>query len=378
MSQIRRRCAVTVGSLALVVAASACGTERGVESKASGEGVSKAKCVSEATLATKEAKSEKPLFMPEQSFDMSVNEGKSLWLIAVVANESSELLYEGFEAGAKAAGMTTHFASSNGQVTQMQKLVREATTAKASGIVLFNVDPATVSDPLQDAVDQGITVVDFNNGSASDPLDPGIFAHVAFDMEADGKTMGDWILADSGCNTDVALFQLPTYPISTQVIGGAKKEIERLCAKCSTITSDMDIATIGKSLAPLVSTTLRRNPGVKYVNPGFDSFTGLIVPALEQADSDAKLVGHDGLPSTLKAMRGGSSHQVMTAAVPPMQYIGWSLVDQLGRGMADQKSADWTIPSRIIDKTNIGKTDPEVFPAYADYQPHFLKTWKLR
>ncbi|WP_162795679.1 sugar ABC transporter substrate-binding protein [Nonomuraea lactucae] len=334
--------------------------------------------MSEATSATQAAKAEKPLLMPEAGFDMSANSGKSLWLISVVANESSQMLYEGFQAAAKAAKMTTHFAAANGQVTQMQKLVREATTAKASGIVLFNVDPASVSGALQEAVAQGITVVDFNNGSASDPLDPGVFAHVAFDMRADGKAKADWMLAESGCDMDLALFQLPTYPISTQLIEGAKNEVERLCATCSATVSDLDIATIATSLAPLVSTVLRRNPKIKYVDPGFDTFTGLAAPAIAQLGSDAKLAGHDGLPSTLKAMRAGSSPQVMTAAVPPMQYIGWALVDQVGRGMAKAKPAEWTIPSRIIDRTNMGTSDDQMFPAYQKYEPKFLEKWGLQ
>lgn len=337
-----------------------------------------AQCVDEATALAKEAMAERPLVMPDAKVDVSPLAGTEVWMIAVVANESSEELFDGFSAAADAAGMSAHFVAAGGQITQMQKLVRSAIVAKAGGIVLFNVDPETVQEPLAEAVDAGITVVDFNNGSASDPLDPGVFAHVAFDMVADGKARADWMLAESQCDMDAALFQLPTYPISTQLIEGTKKEIERLCPDCGVTVDDMDLADLSTSLPSLVSTTLRRNPDAKFVDVGFDSFTGIAGPAIVQLGSDAKLIGHDGLPSTLDAMRAGSSVQAMTAAVPSMRFIGWALLDQLSRGMTGVDAVDWTIPSRIIDETNVGKSDEDIFPAYIDYEPHFLELWGLQ
>lgn len=362
-------------ALAAVMALTACGGSSTGTGATPGSG--SAACVSTASKAVAQMKGPLAVKAPPSAVNMKSLAGKSLWMISAVQDEFNQTVGNSFNAAAAAAGLKSRYVEAGGQVTRMNQLVQEAVTAKASGIVLFNVDPNNVSGPLAQAKAAGITVIDFNNGDPTDPLVPGLFAHVADDFTAQGKDMADWMLADSGCNLHLAQFVLPTFPIDTKLTNSTEAEIKRLCSSCTVLNTNFDITTFQTTLAPLALTVARRDPSINYMNPAFDAFDGLISPALQQIGSKIKLVGHDGNVTNLAAMRAGNTLQVMTDATPPQVFIGWALVDQLARGMTGGQPADWALPARLIDKTNIGQSDAEIFPAYQNFKSSFTSAWGI-
>ncbi len=359
-------------AMASLIALTACGTST---STGTSTGGGKAACVSEATRAADQVKGPLALKAPTSPVNMKSLAGKSVWMVSAVQDEFNQTVGNSFIEAATAAGLKARYVEAEGQVTRMGQLVQEAVTAKASGIVLFNIDPNNVSGPLAAAHDAGITVIDFNNGNPTDPLPAGIFAHVAFDFTPQGKDMADWMLADSKCNLHLAQFVLPTYPIDTDLIKATEAEVKRLCSSCTVLDTNFDITTFQTTLGPLAVTVARRNPSINYMNPAFDAFDGLISPAIQQMGAHIKLVGHDGSASNLAAMRGHSTLQVMTDAPPPEPYLGWALMDQLGRGMTGIQAAAWALPGRLVDQTNIGQSDADLFPAYQNFKASFLSPW---
>jgi len=359
-------------AVAGLVALTGCGTS-GSTASTSGSGT--AACVSQATKAADQVKGPLALKAPTTPVNMKSLAGKSVWMVSAVQDEFNQTVGNSFIEASTAAGLKGRYVEAEGQVTRMGQLVQEAVTAKASGIVLFNIDPNNVSGPLGAAKDAGIPVIDFNNGNPTDPVPPGIFAHVAFQFTAQGKDMADWMLADSKCNLHLAQFVLPTFPIDTDLTQATEAEVKRLCASCTVVDTKFDITTFQTTLGPLAVTVARRYPNINYMNPAFDAFDGLVSPAIQQMGAKIKLVGHDGSASNLAAMRGHSTLQVMTDATPPEPYLGWVLMDQLGRGMSGSQPADWGLPGRLVDQTNIGQTDADLFPAYQNFKGSFLSTW---
>ncbi|MHB8614014.1 MAG: sugar ABC transporter substrate-binding protein [Candidatus Dormibacteraceae bacterium] len=359
-------------AIAVFVALTACGSSPSTTNAPAG---GTAACVSQATQAANKVKGPLALKAPPSPVNMKSLAGKSVWLISAVQDEFNQTVGNSFIAAATAAGLKSRYVEAEGQVTKMGQLVQEAVTAQASGIVLFNIDPNNVSGPLAAAKSAGITVIDFNNGNPTDPLPAGVFAHVADDFAAQGKDMADWMLADSGCNLHLAQFVLPTFPIDTDLTKATEAEINSLCPSCTVVDTNFDITTFQTTLAPLALTVARRYPTINYMSPAFDAFDGLISPALQQIGSKIKLVGHDGNVTNLAAMRAGSTLQVMTDATPPENYIGWALLDQLARGITGSPAVDWALPGRLVDKTNIGQSDAELFPAYQNFQSHFTSAW---
>lgn len=361
-----------VALLSTLMVLTACGSSGSTGGTSTG---GNANCVNQATQAANQVKGTLALKPPPSPVNMKSLAGKSVWMVSAVQDEFNQTVGTAFQAAATAAGLKGRYVEAEGQVTRMGQLVQEAVTANASGIVLFNIDPNNVSGPLAQAKAANIPVIDFNNGNPTDPLPPGIFGHVAFQFTQQGKDMADWMLADSKCNLHLAQFVLPTFPIDTDLVNATEAEIKRLCSSCTVVDTNFDITTFQTTLGPLAVTVARRNPNINYMNPAFDAFDGLISPAIQQMGASIKLVGHDGNASNLVAMRGGSTLQVMTDATPPEPYLGWVLVDQLGRGMTGGQPADWGLPGRLVDKTNIGQSDAELFPAYQNYKAPFLTAW---
>lgn len=379
--------AVVVASLVLAVGGSgrtsSDGSDPSPSAPTSGEptaiSAGQQACVDAATAAVEEARQPLDVLAPSSSIDMARLRGSSVWLIAAGQTEFTQTVADGFEAAGQAAGIEARYVQASFQVNQMQQLVEQAVAANADGIVLFNITPESVSGPLQKAIDRGIPIIDLNNGDPTDPLQPGIFAHVAAEFSIDGKKKADWMLADSGCELHLATFTVPTLTVVELMIDGAIAEVKRLCPETCTVTeSEFDLSNFATSLGPQAQTVIRRDPSINYIDPAADAFAAVISPVLQQAGTDVRIVGHDGNPSTLETMATGNTLQAMTIAGPPEVFIGWALLDQLGRGMLGEEPADWALPGRIIDSTNIASGGAaDIHPGWEGFEARFLAAWGL-
>jgi ribose transport system substrate-binding protein len=348
----------------------------GAVSAADGDGVQA--CIDEATAAVEEARQPLDVLTPSSPIDVSQLGGSSVWLIAAGQTEFTQTVADGFEAAGDAAGIDTRYVQADFQVNRMQQLVDQAVAANADGIVLFNITPGSVSGPLEKAIEAEIPIMDFNNGDPTDPLEPGIFAHVAAEFTIDGQKKAAWMLADSGCELSLATFNVPTLTVVDLMISGAIAEVDRLCPDCTITQSDFQLSDFATSLGPLVQTVLRRDPSIGYVDAAADAFASVVSPVLQQAGTDVKILGHDGNPSTIATMAADNTLQSMTIAGPPEVFIGWALLDQLARGMLGEEAADWALPGRIVDSTNIGSgSDADIHPGWADFEAGFLEAWGL-
>lgn len=334
-------------------------------------------CIEQATAAVTAARQPLKVVGPPSPIDMSKNAGKSVWLISAVQTEFTQTVATGFTAAARAAGLVPKYVQASGQVNQMQQLVDQAISAKAAGIALLNIQPSTVSRSLDAARAAGITVIDLNNGNPADPVPAGVFAHVAAEFSGTGKMTADWLLMDSGCELHLATFTVPTLAVVELMIKGSIAEVKRLCPTACTVTeSEFNLATFANTLGPQAQTVIRRDPKINYIYPAADAFAAVISPVLQQTGSKVKITGSDGNPSTLKAMAAGTTLQAMTVAYAPEQYIGWALIDQLGRGMLGVEPANWALPGRIIDSTNIGTaSESDIHPGYENFDELFTNAW---
>ena len=338
-----------------------------------------AACIAEATAAVEEARAPLEVQGPSSPIDVSQLEGSSVWLIAAGQTEFTQTVADGFEAAGDAAGIDTRYVEGGFAVNQQQQLVEQAVSANADGIVLFNITPGSVSGPLEKAIEAGIPIMDFNNGDPTDPLEPGIFAHVAAEFTIDGQKKAHWLLADSGCELNLATFNVPTLNVVDLMIRGVTDEVNRLCPDTCTVTeSEFQLSDFATSLGPLVQTVIRRDPSITYIDPAADAFASVISPVLQLAGTEATIVGHDGNPSTIATLAAGNSLQEMTIAGPPEIFIGWALLDQLSRGMLGEEPADWGLPGRIVDSTNIGTgSDEDIHPGWEGFEAKFLEAWGL-
>jgi len=314
------------------------------------------------------------LVAPPAALDVAPLAGKTLWLINVVNNQLTTTIGDGFTKAAEAAGMKGVVFDGKGDASQWNAGFAQAVAQNAAGIVLLGIDENLVSGPLADAKKAGIPVVDLFNGSPSAPLADGVYAHVTPDFTNSGKVLASWILADSGCKADTVLWGASVLPIHNEMVQSAKATLNQLCPDCKVDAQDVDLANVATDIGNKAANALRRDPDINYLFPVFDSAVTFVAPAVQSAGSSVKIVSHDGVDANLDMVRSGGP-QVVDMAFPPNAWIGWALVDQLGRGISKLPAADYTIPTQIFDSTNIGNANDKLFPNYDGYEAAFLSKW---
>jgi ribose transport system substrate-binding protein len=363
----------------LAVVAAGCGGDGGNKAAATEGGGGTDQCVSQAKSRAQEATAEKDFTLPGDSFDMSANAGKSVWIISASlsipfnANEA-----KGSEDAAKAAGMKPKVFDGKGNVTSWNAGVNQAVGQGADAIILQGVDPKLVDSGLQKAKKKGIVVVDAFNSAPEDPLHDGVVAHVTADYHKAGHDLADWVLADSSCKASTLIFGAPTFAIELDMVEGFKKEYNSLCPSCKVKVHDInDLSQLDTELFSTTQSQLRSDPSIKYIFGVFDATVTFIQPAVEaqSSASDVKIISHDGVAENLQYIRDGK--QAADGALPPLQVVGWAGIDQVGRALAGESADGWTIPDRVVDSTNIpDATDAfAIFPSWTDYQDQFKQLW---
>jgi ribose transport system substrate-binding protein len=331
-------------------------------------------CVTEATAAVEAGRAEVPLQAPSGPLKAEELKGKTIWVIDETNVPLFNDIEEGIQAGASALGMNVKIIGGKGSNSIKNQGVAQAVAQKAAGIILLSVVSDSVSGPLADAEKAGIPVIDTFTGSAQDPLKNGVLAHVTADFAKSGAVMADWMLADSGCDLNAGIYGGIVHPVHKLLIDSSQAEIKRLCPDCSSEAHNVDFATMATSLPRRVQNDLRRNPDLNYLFPVFDGAASLTAPAVQQAGSDVTIVSHDGVDANLDQVRQGGP-QLADMAFPPPQWIGWAATDQIARAMTGEPLAEWEVPVRLIDETNIGDDNAALFGAFNGYEEEFQKQW---
>lgn len=362
----------------VAVATTGCGSSGGGGDDPTTDGHADASnsCATEATKLVEQERKPLPFKAPPGSVDMARMNGKTLWLVSITNTPWVRQGTSGFMAAAKAVGASGKFFDAKGNITLANQGVATAVQQRAGGIVLLNVEPKNVAGQLEKAKAAGIPVIDVHVGDPDAPLAPGVFAHVTSDWTGIGKIFAHYMLAQTGCKLNALIISAKVIPILANAQKGTVAEIERLCPKCTTHTQWMDLSTIATSLGRLAQTALSRDPKINYVTPMADAFASLVEPGITQAGKQIPIISHDGTDAALKEVRAGNGLLKATVAEPPPAFFGWAFVDQLGRAVAGQKSADWNLPNQIIDKTNIGKSDAELFLNYRGFEERFKQAWR--
>jgi ribose transport system substrate-binding protein len=360
--------------LALAATLAACGGG----STSSATSASTSGCAARASEAAKAAKAVPPLQMPDGAIDVGKLQGKSVWIVDALPIPALADIGRGFEQAAKAAGMKPTVINTNGSVSAWDQAITQAVGQGADGIVLLAVPWEVVKAPVAKAAAKGIPVVQYSDGGPENKPPDSIYSHITFDSLAGGRQMADWVLADSSCDADVGFFN--PVPASPQpIVEGFEKELSALCPSCKLTKDDVPIATMSTHLPSATQSMLRRNPGIDYVVPAYDSLVTFIAPSVAQAASKAKIVAHDGAPANLKALTAGTGQQVADVALAPSGFQGWLLLDQLSRGMLGMPAAAEPpiVPTRLVDRDNAAASLDELFPEHAGYQERFKRLWGL-
>ena len=333
-------------------------------------------CGAAARTRADEFRAEPPLKVPEEALEAAQVSGKELHFVSIIQNPFVQEVYKGYEEAVERIGGKPVFFDAKGQAAQMNRGVAQAVSQGAAGIVLFGIAPELVSNQLKKAVDADLAIIDVYNGQPDDPLTEGVSAHVSADYSRSAQALANWMLADSNCAAKVEYFGAKVLTLYNPLFEEEPKVFEEAgCDECRFNANDFDLATLATKLGPQVGTAVRRNPDTNYVQMAFDSTIPLVEPSLARGGTDVKVLGHDGTPFVLDAIRKDQAPTKATMAFPPEKWIGYSIADQVARIAAGQEPIDATIPTRLVDKTNVGESNADVYAGWAGFEDRFAEQW---
>jgi ribose transport system substrate-binding protein len=344
------------------------------------DGATNASCVSKVEAAVKRYEAPVPLKLPPTKIDFTKLKGKTIWMIEVNSEPSVTLTADGFADAASVLGIHTKILNGEGVTQTLVADVSSAVAQHADGIILYAIPLNLIGAQLAQAKAAGIPVIQTYNGDpGANDAQLGVFGSVDANRVLKGDIVSDWMMATSKCHLQAGMLGDNELAGFEQTNDAATANFAAMCGtNCTTQFQSVDLTSMATSAGPQAVNLLRANPNMKYIFEPTDGMTPFVLSSLKSAglESGSNVIAADPSTSSFAILRAGNTPLKAEVGPPtPDQWSGYAFMDQIARAMLHMKPANWTLPLRLIDSSNIGTTDAGLFPAYANYKAAFLKAW---
>jgi ribose transport system substrate-binding protein len=285
------------------------------------------------------------------------------------------------KAVAESLGWTVDVIDGKNDPTVWNQIVKQAVDSGADGIIAVAADPNLYADAMTAVAAKDVPFV-LTQQTPFDGDVEGIDTYVAADPPVGGKDAAEWIIADSGGKGHVLLLDIPGYKGLGQRITTIADTLGSDCSDCVVYKEDMTVATLGTSLAPLVTTQLQQHPDIQYIWASDDCCVSFIQQGIQQAGKtdSVKVMSVSGYPDYMTQVKDGKL--AFELASPTLGLTSWVAVDSLARVMAGVPTEKfWAMPQRIWTQENIDEAPAEVYEkgwdVEFDYQSQFKKLWGI-
>jgi ABC-type sugar transport system substrate-binding protein len=301
---------------------------------------------------------------------------------------------QGMAQAAKALGAQYKSWADQDTPTTVQAGMAAAMQWGPSILITSSNDPAWYKSTLTQAKQKGIPVVTF--ALPGSYKQPGIAINYepAADLYFRGLLMTDYAIQQTKGNAHILYMTDSDYAVLDAMNNGVKEEINRVCPKtCSVTTQSSTTADLlsGKNVAQTVDLA-RRNPNTNYI---IASFGGFLSPQLYKALANASL---PKIPSISQASTAANYQMMKTGGGQvadvglPLPYLGYLSIDAGLRVLAHQQPQAVTVhrpymtiagqpqmgegfpPAQILTAADI-KNPNAAWTPIAGYQEQFKKLW---
>ncbi|MYI56284.1 MAG: sugar ABC transporter substrate-binding protein [Acidimicrobiia bacterium] len=271
-------------------------------------------------------------------------------------------------------------------------LTPEGTAGAMAQAVAQNPDAVLISgsvnafyeDSLATLNERGVPVIDSSSVNEVGGADNGIYGMVQGipQTTAYGQVLASWIVADSGGNANLLVFNVPDVPVLTGFNAGIGGVMAETCANCVVEIVDVSFADLlGGNVPGLVVSALQANPDADYVACGFGDLCIGVTGAIAEAGLADRVKLTGALPNAgdFAAIAAGEEAAFVAA---PEYMIGWRKVDILaaffvGDDLTEAQTA--LLPMQVItpETTGIVRDRGGNYIGVADYEAQFLARWGL-
>ncbi|XVQ15003.1 sugar ABC transporter substrate-binding protein [Spirillospora sp. CA-255316] len=256
--------------------------------------------------------------------------------------------------------------------------MKQAISGGADYIVVVGGSAESMGDGLTAAKQADIPV--FTHAGSTDPAgkENGIYGNAVDEFVQDASLrLLDKVVVDSNGAGDVLFLTTPDFPILAKVSKDVLAQFPKNCPECSIKTEDVSIPDLTGGQAPsLTVSTLRKNPGIKYVVASFDTVVNGVPEALQAAGlNDVKV--YVVAPDATK-VKGLSNGSYRAMAMLPNSANSWLDVDMMARhslGMKIDPVAHDSERYPIWTSDSVPKDAK--FEGAKGYEEQYKKLWKI-
>jgi ribose transport system substrate-binding protein len=262
--------------------------------------------------------------------------------------------------------------------TMMQAIVM-----KPDMILFSGTDLAALSAPLKQAAAEHIRVLaETVTGSKTDSIistaidGPSTEAYAAY-------LMANYVALESKGKADVALVNLPIFPILNAYASAFKSDLRSVCPGCRVTDFDQPTSYVGTQTPSNIFSALERNPSLNWIVYTVGDLSLGVDPALKAAGILGKVSIGGNAPdqTSLIALRNGTETAWTGFSTP---ILGFRDADMMARYFAGDSLSSagepLLLPTQILTKSNIGQaslTSAGNYQGVSNYVQQFYTLWKL-
>lgn len=286
-----------------------------------------------------------------------------------------------------------------------------AEAAKLVGFELRNwetqLDPAQWAQGVNTAIAEGYDLIDFQGGlpvqlmvpQITEAREKGIKVTATHLWDATTQAVPDYM--DGAANTDYVTVGKIIAAWAIQKTGGKVNALvlgpdeitptaplrdaitdylDENCPDCKWQYINTPVAEWATKIQPAVQSALLADPSINYVLPVYDSMAQFIVPAIQIANSGAKVVSYNGTPFVLDMIRDGDIVEMDVGE--SLGWVGYAGVDANMRVLCGlDPVTKLNTPAYIFSDENIETAgNPATFnDGYGDVHVEgFSKLWEIK
>ncbi|WP_151775337.1 sugar ABC transporter substrate-binding protein [Streptomyces abyssomicinicus] len=257
-------------------------------------------------------------------------------------------------AAAEAAGLRVQVCDGKGTPTDIGGCIGQATDAGAAAVIADAIPYKLAGNGLDAAQKAGIPVVISNQ--VPDPAHPAskTLTWVPVPGGEQQVRLFDWITADSRGKANILINQSSDGPSPAAYVAEGRATLEKNCPNCKLTVNQVTSSNF--ALIPSsTSAALLKDPAITYVDSQFEQYLQPTQGGVQQASrTDIKVVTGSVSLGGMKAVKSGS---LAAATAQAAAYQGWVNTDAALRLILGQPVPEYTIPTRLFTKDNIGDVE---------------------
>ncbi|WP_196804164.1 substrate-binding domain-containing protein [Marmoricola sp. URHB0036] len=365
----------------LVTTVSACG--------GSGTGSSGAEASSGDTARYKDALNAwyKGTYKEPEGPAVQAPKGKDVWLVSTgMGIEYSVRVAKAAKQAATDLGWNFHVFDAKFDPNQMLTGVQQAVVAHASGIIVSNIDCATVKNAAQQAKAAGIPIIGIESADCS----PSVYSHVvSYAGKASlqhwlrdfGKAQATWVIAKTNGQAKVVLNTETDTASTLGTTVGIKEQLKQ-CSTCKILEDATWVSSdYGPGLQTKIQQAMVKHPDANSFIPSYDSVMTQSggAQALKSTGrmSQLAIAGGEGSSAGIAQIRGGDGMQM--CAGESGEWETYSAFDALVRSFLkrDTSEVDTGNGIQVCDKAHNMPPTGKAYTPPVDFVSAYRKLWGL-